>query len=144
MAGPEGSSATPTGAAGPPSGPSATVLVISGRVTPADIPALSEQIRVLIEGDNTHLVVCDVKALVHPDAAAVDLLARAQLDARRSGREIQLFQAGDELQELLALMGLGNVVPLYAQSSLQVEGQIEQREEARGVSERRRGLCRLG
>jgi hypothetical protein len=52
------------------------------------------------------VVVCDVAALVNPDAGTVDALARLQLTARRLGRRVRLLHAGAELQGLLDLMGL--------------------------------------
>jgi hypothetical protein len=54
-------------------------------------------------------IVCDVGAL-HPDAAAIDTLARLQLNARRFGLEVRLRHASSELQDLLAFAGLGDVL----------------------------------
>jgi len=50
--------------------------------------------------------VCDVGALVEPDVAAVDALARLQLAARRSGCRITLQGVAPEMGDLLELMGL--------------------------------------
>jgi ABC-type transporter Mla MlaB component len=110
-------------------------LALSGRIARADIPALCERVRVLLEGSDAKLVVCDVGALVDPDAVIVDALARLQLAARRLGRRICLRHACVELQGLLALMGLGEVLPCGATSGLQPRRQAEQREQARGVQE---------
>lgn len=63
----------------PPPEPSTTFLVVSGRIARADIPALCERVRVLLEGSDAELVVCDVGAVVDPDAVTVDALARVQL-----------------------------------------------------------------
>ena len=46
-----------------------------------------------------------------PDLGVVDELARLQLAARRQGCSIRLRRAGPELVALLALAGLGDVVP---------------------------------
>jgi hypothetical protein len=75
-------------------------------------------------------IVCDVGALA-PDAAAIDALARLQLTARRHGVEILLRHASSELQELLAFVGLRDV--------LRVEpcGQAEEGEQRVGVEEER-------
>jgi ABC-type transporter Mla MlaB component len=75
-------------------------------------------------------IVCDVSALL-PDAGAIDGLARLQLAARRQGAEIRLCEVPSELQELLALCGLGDVL------CVEVAGQAEQREESIGVEEER-------
>ncbi|MEU6201358.1 STAS domain-containing protein [Streptomyces sp. NPDC047061] len=73
------------------------------------------------------VVVCDVGGLGPgpPDLAAVDLLARLELAARRAGGRIRLRDPGPALRSLLRLVGLG----------LQVEGEIEEREPALGVEE---------
>lgn len=131
----EGSPSTPLGAPRPPAGPSATVLVLCGPIAPADIPGLCERARVLLERSDAELVDCDVRALVDPDAATVDALARLQLTARRLGRRVRLRHACGELQDLLVLMGLSEVVPVCPASGLQPRGQPEEREQVRGVEE---------
>jgi ABC-type transporter Mla MlaB component len=57
------------------------------------------------------LFVCDVGALVEPDVAAVEALARLQLAARRSGCRITLYDVPPQLGGLLELMGLGDIFP---------------------------------
>jgi hypothetical protein len=52
---------------------------------------------------------CDVGALP-PDAATVDVLARLQLAARRLGREVRLRNASGELRDLIAFVGLRDVL----------------------------------
>jgi ABC-type transporter Mla MlaB component len=130
----EGPPATPAGEPRPPPHPSTIVLVIDGPIARADIPGLCERARVLLEGCDTEVVVCDVGTLVEPDAVVVDALARLQLTARRLGRRVRLVHACEPLQELLELTGLREVVPLYA-LALEPGGQTEEREEARGVQE---------
>ncbi len=87
-------------------------------------------------GSDADVVVCDVGALVNPDAAAIDALARLQLTARRLGRQVWLRNASARLQELLFLMGLSDVLPLWRELRLESSGQAEQREESRGVEEK--------
>jgi hypothetical protein len=96
--------------------PTTIVLAIDGRIARADIPALCERVHVLL------------------DAVTVDALARLQLTAGRLGRRIRLRDPCGELQDLLALMGLGDVL-LGAASELQPGGQAEEREQAGGVQE---------
>ena len=76
-------------------------------------------------------IVCDVGALGDPHAGTIDALARLQLDAGRRGLELRLRRASDELQALVAFVGLDDV--------LRVEpgGQAEEREERLGVEEER-------
>jgi ABC-type transporter Mla MlaB component len=138
VAGPEESSATPGRLSRPHAGPRTLVLVVDGPITPVDIPGLCERVRVLLESSEAEHIHCDVSALTDPDAAAVDALARLQLTAQRLGRRIRLRHACFELQELLALTGLADVVPLCTgctELPLEPEGQAEQREQTRGIEE---------
>jgi STAS domain len=131
----DGSPARPVGAPGPLLQPSATVLVLNGPIARADIRDLGERIRKLLECGEAGPVVCDVGALVYPDAVAVDSLARLQLTALRLGRRVRLRRASVGLQELLALMGLGEVLPCGAGSGLEPRRQAEKREQALRVQE---------
>ncbi len=56
------------------------------------------------------LVFCDVEG-VKADAVMVDALARLQLAARRGRHQVRLRGASPELRELVAFMGLGDVLP---------------------------------
>jgi ABC-type transporter Mla MlaB component len=115
--------------------PNTIVLVFEDPLGRASVGPLCERLRVLLESCDADQVVCDVSALVDPDAASVDALARLQLTARRLGREIRLRHACGELQDLLSLMGLGDVVSLCAESGLEPGGQTEQWEQGLGVQE---------
>jgi ABC-type transporter Mla MlaB component len=55
-------------------------------------------------------LVCDVRDAA-ADVATVDALARLQLLAKRLGGRIQLRNASTELLELVAFMGLADVLP---------------------------------
>jgi hypothetical protein len=48
---------------------------------------------------------------VDPDAVTVEALARLQLATRRHGYRVRLCNASDELLDLLAFMGLRDVLP---------------------------------
>jgi ABC-type transporter Mla MlaB component len=91
--------------------PAATVLVVDGSIAGADAPGLCERVRVLLDESGAEVVVCDVGALVDPDVGTVDTLARMQLTARGCRCQVRLRHASSELQELLALVGLADVVP---------------------------------
>ena len=69
-------------------------------------------LRALLRESDAGFVVCDLGALVDPDAVTIDALARLQLTAQRHGRQFRLRHACGELRDLLALMGLGNIVRL--------------------------------
>ena len=75
-------------------------------------------------------IACEVGS-VSADALAVDALARLQLTARRSGHEIRLRNATSELQELIAFVGLREVLCVEA------VGEAEEREQPLGVEEER-------
>ena len=115
--------------------PGTIALVITGPVAPADVSGLCERVRALLECSDADLVVCDVRSIVRPDASTVDALARLQLTARRLGRRVRFRDAGEGLQELLALMGLSDVVPVFAGLPVDAERQTEEREQVRGIEE---------
>jgi ABC-type transporter Mla MlaB component len=110
-------------------------MVIDGPIARADVRRLCERVRVLLEGTDAELVLCDVDALSDPDLGTVDALARLQLTARRLGRRIRLRGACDELQDLLALSGLNDIVPLAVGLPVEPGGQPEQGEPASRVEE---------
>lgn len=112
MTGPDELPRTPPTARRLPPGSSTIVLALGGPITPADVPALCERVRLLLEGSDGDVVTCDTGALVAPDVATVDGLARMQLTARKLGCSIRLRNPCAELTELLALLGLYDVVGL--------------------------------
>ena len=132
---PEGSRTPRARAPRPRPEPDTIDVVIGGPIAPADVPRLWDPVRALLEGSDLEVVVCDVAALVDPDAVTVDALARLQLTALRFGRRVRLRHACGELQDLLALMGLSDVVPIAPGLPLEPGGQAEQREPARGIEE---------
>ncbi|GAA1527772.1 hypothetical protein GCM10009730_41020 [Streptomyces albidochromogenes] len=84
-----------------------TVLVVAGRVTPADVPLLCAELDDLLCGAVATEVICDVARLTDPGLAAVEALARLRLTARRAGRRLRLRGARPDLVALLSLAGLG-------------------------------------
>ncbi|MCE3033771.1 MULTISPECIES: STAS domain-containing protein [unclassified Streptomyces] len=103
------------------------VLVLPEAVGRDGIPALCAAVRSAPErtGDGARVVVCDTDALGAPDLAQVDLPARLELTARRSGGRIRLRAPAPALRALLAAVGL----------RFQTERQPEEGEPARGVEE---------
>jgi hypothetical protein len=114
-----------------------SVLVIAGVIASADARALCERLRISPGRSNADPVICDVGALVDPDLGTIDALARLALSARRLGHEIRLRQASWELIELVAMVGLADVVPCGVASGIEPRRETEQREELRGVEEER-------
>lgn len=130
MVAPDASPAARASALRPPRGPRTIVLVV-GPIARAAVPGLCERVRVLLQGREVDAVTCDVAGLGCPDAVALDALARLQLTAQRLGRSIRVRHARDELEDLLALVGLRVVLPLCDGLPLEPRGQIEEREEVR-------------
>jgi hypothetical protein len=81
-------------------------------------------------GSGLYQVDCDVSHVRRADLATVDALARASLNARRLGTRARFTSASPALQELIAFVGLGEVL------LGRPEGQAEEREERIGVEER--------
>jgi anti-anti-sigma regulatory factor len=65
------------------------------------------------------------------DLATIDALARLHLAARRAGLELRLRNVSAELRELLAFVGLDDVL------RVEPRGEAEEREERGGVEEER-------
>jgi ABC-type transporter Mla MlaB component len=85
-------------------------FAVRGPITRADLPGLCERVCELLARSGPGVVLCDVGS-VGPDAVTVDALARLQLAARRYGCQVRLRNASPELLELVAFMGLADVLP---------------------------------
>src|SRR3972149_5230629 len=92
------------------SAPQTIAFAIGGPIARADLPGLCERVCALLETSGADIALCDVRG-VGPDAVTVDALARLQLAARRHDCQVRLLQASTELRELLAFMGLRDVLP---------------------------------
>ena len=95
MAGPEGST---------------IAFAVRGPIARADLPGLCERVCALLGRSSARVALCDVGD-VEPDAVTVDALARLQLAARRHGCQVRLRHASPELRDLVAFMGLTDVLP---------------------------------
>lgn len=71
----------------------------------------------------------DVSEVVDPDVSTVDAMAQLHLLARRFGCETRFNKASCELQQLVALLGLTEIL------RVEPRGQSEQREEVLGIEE---------
>ncbi len=85
-------------------------FAVRGPIARADLPGLCERVCALLEHSGAEVAVCDVNG-VEPDAVTVDALARLQLAARRHRCRVRLRHASAELRELVAFMGLADVLP---------------------------------
>jgi ABC-type transporter Mla MlaB component len=84
-------------------------FAIEGPIRRTDLPGLCDRVCGLLQGSRPETAFCDVRG-VDPDAVTVDALARLQLAARRHGCQVRLHNASDELRELVAFMGLEDVL----------------------------------
>ncbi len=89
--------------------PERIVFAICGPISPGNLSVLCECVCVLLEHGGAEVALCDVRG-VAADAVTVDVLARLQLAARRHGCQVRLRHASGELRELLAFMGLREVL----------------------------------
>jgi ABC-type transporter Mla MlaB component len=114
--------------------PQTAVFAIEGPIARTDSTRLCEEISVLLESTGAEVAFCEVSD-VEPDAVSVDALARLQLAARRRGCETRLRGASSELLELLAFIGLGDV--LRTDLGLEPQREAEERKDSLGVEEER-------
>ena len=117
--------------------PSSIVLVFGGPVTRGDVPGLCDSVCALLQASDADLILCDVGAVVDPDVAAVEALARLRVATRRLGRRMHVQNASVDFEALLTFMGLGDVLPVRIDLRLEVVRQTEEREERLGVEEER-------
>jgi ABC-type transporter Mla MlaB component len=85
-------------------------FAITGPIAIGDLPGLCSRVCRLLDGGEAGLALCDVGGVM-VDAVTVDALARLQLAARRRGCQVRLRGGSDELRDLVAFMGLRDVLP---------------------------------
>ena len=85
-------------------------FAVYGPIGRADLPGLCDRVCGLFARSTAPVAFCDVES-VPADAVTVDALARLQLAAKRCGCTVRLRNASSELLELVAFMGLENVLP---------------------------------
>lgn len=86
----------------------------------------------------TVVIGIDASRITEPDERTLDALARLQLTARRLGASIRLLDAGPALVDLIQLAGLAGVLEV-AGSGVEVDRQVEEREQVRVDEEVHRG-----
>lgn len=87
------------------------LIFLEGPIERSEIPDLCARFEDLLGERPGRRVICDVAGLAESDAVAVEALARLQLTARRLGCRLWLRHAGCGLRQLIALVGLSDVVP---------------------------------
>ncbi len=89
----------------------AVVFTVRGPIERRDLPGLSDRVCALLDDTGASIAFCEVNG-VEPDAVTADALARLQLAARRHGCQVRLRGASRELRDLIAFMGLAEVLPV--------------------------------
>lgn len=92
-----------------PDAPRTLELAVHGPIAPSDLPGLCDRLCARLSSTEADLVLCDVRG-VEPDAVTVDALARLQLAARRHRCVVRLRNASPALVDLVAFMGLEDVL----------------------------------
>jgi ABC-type transporter Mla MlaB component len=89
--------------------PESLAFEIYGPIARDDLPGLCARVCALLGESRVELVHADV-AGIEPDAVTVDALARLQLAAKGYGCRVRLVNATPALRELVAFMGLADVL----------------------------------
>ena len=84
-------------------------FAVRGPIGSADVPGLCLRIRTLLASSRATRALCNVED-AGCDAATVDALARLQLEAGRNGCRVLLCNASSDLLDLIAFMGLEEVL----------------------------------
>ena len=89
--------------------PGTISFAITAPIRRDDLAGLCDRVCALLAESAANVALCDVTD-VGVDAVTVDALARLQLAAGRRGCVVRLRNASAELLELVAFMGLANVL----------------------------------
>jgi ABC-type transporter Mla MlaB component len=84
-------------------------FAVRGPISRDDLSGLNDRVCALLERSGADVAYCDVSG-VEPDAVVVDAICRLQLAARRHGCQVRLRNASGELLDLVAFMGLCDVL----------------------------------
>lgn len=85
-------------------------FAVHGPIAPSDLPGLYDRLCRVLIASGPVLAECEVAGVI-ADATGVDALARLQLAARRHGCRLRLVGASPALRDLVAFLGLGDVLP---------------------------------
>jgi anti-anti-sigma regulatory factor len=105
--------------------PTTIVVVLEASITPHDVHDLG--LRLARSGATT--LTCDASGLTEPNVTTVDVLARLQLTLHQRGRSMHLRHAPGELRDLLAWVGLNDVLPVTP-SALEPVRKVEDGEQS--------------
>ena len=111
-------------------------VVVDAPIRMSTVPSLCDRVRAALQASTTKRVDCDVGAVADADVVAVEAIARMQLAARRLGGSVRFQRLSDEMVELLALVGLDNVLLADFDGTGELPGETEQGKQRGGIEER--------
>jgi anti-anti-sigma regulatory factor len=100
-------------------------LAVDPRQANADIRAVADRLARQGHGETIAEVLVDVSSVRAPTLRIVDALARLHLNARRTKCRVRLIGPCPELRELLALLGLLDVLTARGGTGLELDGESE-------------------
>jgi len=89
--------------------PTTVTFAIPAPLERSALPELYRRVCFLLESSGASVAICDV-AGVAADAVSIDALARLKLAARRHRCRIEFRHASPELRDLIAFVGLEDVL----------------------------------
>jgi ABC-type transporter Mla MlaB component len=89
--------------------PTTTTFAVWGPIARSDLPGLCDRVCALLSSSGARVALGDVDG-VPADAVTVEALARLQLAAKRTGCRVRLRNASSDLRDLVAFMGLSDVL----------------------------------
>src|SRR3954469_21112810 len=89
--------------------PESVAFAIYGPIARDDLPGLCDRVCALLGGSRPEVAFVDVCG-IEPDGGCVDALARLQRAAKAYGCQVRLRNATQSLRELVAFMGLADVL----------------------------------
>lgn len=104
-------------------------VAVCPKPAPSEVRALADQLVCQLRGGDVTEILLDVSSVRTPDIGYVDALARLQLGACRHGSRVRLIGPCPRLLDLLALVGLEDVLPVDGDASGELHRQPEHREE---------------
>ncbi|GAB3796050.1 STAS domain-containing protein [Micromonospora zhanjiangensis] len=87
-----------------------TRFAIGARITRADIPVLCAELAALLRRPDRGVVLCDTSAVIRADVVTVEALARLRLTAGRHGWRLVVGGADPTLLQIVALLGLTDLL----------------------------------
>lgn len=111
------------------------ILVLGPAIDPDGVPSLCERLAERVRRSGAARVVCDVGAIIEPDAAVLAALARLRLTARRLDCPMEIHHVRPRLRELIAFAGLDDVLAVHRGFGAEPVRQAEQREQPGGLEE---------